>query len=1042
MKKSKFIGLALALFSAFALTSCNSEPVVGPQGPQGETGQRGEDGVSIVSVDLTSSDGLVDIYTITYSDGTTSNFIVTNGKDGEQGIQGIPGQDGHTPVITISSDGYWVIDGVKTNTKAQGEQGEPGKDGTSLLTGGGEPSANLGKNGDSYIDLDTWDFYVKTSGTWIHTGNIKGEQGNQGNNGIDGIDGTAVLTGEGEPSVGTGKNGDSYIDLSTWNYYVKENDEWVLKGNIKGSDGTDGEDGNGIVSIELTSSSGNVDTYTITYDNGDTSTFTVTNGVDGEQGIQGEPGEDGHTPVITIGKNGNWYIDGEDTGVLAEGVQGPQGEPGKDGTSLLTGSGEPSANLGNNGDSYIDLDTWDFYVKTSETWNCVGKIKGDQGNDGQAGGDGEDGLSAYEIYIKYHPEYTGTEEEWVNDFINGNLFDNNSSIILEGTGEPIFINDIFQINYKTNNINGQLTWESSNNEIAKVDDNGCVTALGAGEVTITASYLKYSDSITFTIFERNQVVSEGFSFAENDNGYSIVGYKGSDVIVNVPSEYNGLPVTEIEGISAPYILEIYIPSSVTTIREGSFASCNKLEKIFIPQSVSTIEGSIFSVNHSVNVYCETFTKPNDWADNWYASGSSLQARVRIVWGSFLGQNFNYDGVNYAVCSDINNNKYIEAVSQLNPFDYNISLLDSYIIGGEKIQVKSIAQYAFAWCGLKTVHLPNSITSIGTEAFVGCCGLDSINIPESVVEIGASAFTFVRGNIYCKTSSPLSGWDKLFNYDGGKLIFNSYLEQEFHDGNYTYAVSKKENGSKYITILEYDGLEESIVVPDYFTFNGENIYVGAVSGFAFGYCENIISIHLPDTITYLGEGAFYQCTNLSTINIPNQTTTIEHWCFDSNSFTSINIPDSVTKIGENAFQSCYNLTTVTFGENSQLREIGSAFSSCSSLTSITIPDSVTKIGEWAFAHCSNLATVNIEENSQLTEIGEYAFSDCLSLTSIYIPSSVTTIGKNPFQSLYNLTIYCEASATPSGWDSDWNESNCPVEWGITYEDYLDKVLSNN
>ena len=313
MKKSKFIGLALALFSAFALTSCNSEPLVGPQGPQGETGQRGEDGVSIVSVDLTSSDGLVDIYTITYSDGTTSNFIVTNGKDGEQGIQGIPGQDGHTPVITISSDGYWVIDGVKTNTKAQGEQGEPGKDGTSLLTGNGEPAANLGKNGDSYINLDTWDFYVKTNGTWIHVGNIKGEQGNTGN------------------------------------------------------DGLDGEDGNGIVSIELTSFSGNVDTYTITYDNGDTTTFTVTNGVDGEQGIQGEPGEDGHTPIITIGENGNWYIDGDDTGVLAEGVQGPQGEPGEDGI------------------------------------------------------DGEDGLSAYEIYIKYHPEYTGTEEEWLEDLVNGDL---------------------------------------------------------------------------------------------------------------------------------------------------------------------------------------------------------------------------------------------------------------------------------------------------------------------------------------------------------------------------------------------------------------------------------------------------------------------------------------------------------------------------------------------------------------------------------------------------------------------------------------------
>ena len=349
MKKSKLFGLTLALISIFTLTCCDREPIVGPQGLQGETGEKGEDGISIISVDLTSSDGLVDIYTITYSDGTTSNFIVTNGKDGEQGIQGVPGKDGYTPVITISSDGYWVIDGVKTNTKAQGEQGEPGKDGTALLTGNGEPSVNLGKNGDAYIDLDTWNFYVRTNNTWIHVGNIKGNQGNNG------VDGSAVLTGKNEPSAGLGKNGDSYIDLSTWNYYVKENGTWVLKGNIKGSDG---QDGNGIVSIKLTNTSANVDTYTITFDNGKTTTFTVTNGVNGEQGIQGKPGEDGHTPVITIGENGNWYIDGDDTGILAEGMQGPQGE---------------------------------------------------------------DGLSAYEIYIKYHPEYTGSEEEWLEDLVNGDL---------------------------------------------------------------------------------------------------------------------------------------------------------------------------------------------------------------------------------------------------------------------------------------------------------------------------------------------------------------------------------------------------------------------------------------------------------------------------------------------------------------------------------------------------------------------------------------------------------------------------------------------
>lgn len=83
-----------------------------------------------------------------------------------------------------------------------------------------------------------------------------------------------------------------------------------------------GEDGRGIVSIEKTSSDGNADTYTITYSDGTTSTFTVTNGEDGERGIQGEAGEDGHTPAIAIGENGNWFIDGVDTGISAKGNNG------------------------------------------------------------------------------------------------------------------------------------------------------------------------------------------------------------------------------------------------------------------------------------------------------------------------------------------------------------------------------------------------------------------------------------------------------------------------------------------------------------------------------------------------------------------------------------------------------------------------------------------------------------------------------------------------------------------------------------------------
>lgn len=107
-------------------------------------------------------------------------------------------------------------------------------------------------------------------------------------------------------------------------------------------------------------------------------------GIQGETGAQGQPGKDGHTPEITIGENGNWYVDGVDTGVSskgesgqngAQGEAGPQGEPGKDGA---------------------------------------------QGLQGEQGQPGKDGLSAYEIFLKYYPEYEGTEQEWITDVAMGN----------------------------------------------------------------------------------------------------------------------------------------------------------------------------------------------------------------------------------------------------------------------------------------------------------------------------------------------------------------------------------------------------------------------------------------------------------------------------------------------------------------------------------------------------------------------------------------------------------------------------------------------
>ena len=154
------------------------------------------------------------------------------------------------------------------------------------------------------------------------------------------------------------------------------------------------------------------------------------------------------------------------------------------------------------------------------------------------------------------------------------------------------------------------------------------------------------------------------------------------------------------------------------------------------------------------------------------------------------------------------------------------------------------------------------------------------------------------------------------------------------------------------------------------------------------------VTIPSTIdgkkvTSIGEDAFYWCTSLTSVTIPNSVTSIGAWAFEScESLESVTIPNSVTSIGRSAFCYCTSLTSVTIPNS--VTSIGAwAFWECTGLTSVTIPDSVTSIGEYAFCACTSLTSVTIPES--VTSIGEWAFSDCTSLTSVTIPNSVTSIG---------------------------------------------------
>ncbi|MFG4005326.1 hypothetical protein ACGI8V_24440, partial [Flavobacterium aquidurense] len=244
----------------------------------------------------------------------------------------------------------------------KGDDGKDGVDGKSITGGTGAPGATTpGKDGDTYVDNSTGDVYVKQGDTWVTTGNIKGPKGDDGK---DGVDGKSITGGTGAPGATTpGKDGDTYVDNSTGDVYVKQGDTWVTIGNIKGPKGDDGKDG--------------VDGKSIT---GDTGAPGVTT-----------PGKDGDTYVDN--STGDVYVKQGDTWVTTGNIKGPKGDDGKDGVdgkSITGGTGAPGATTpGKDGDTYVDNSTGDVYVKQGDTWVTTGNIKGPKGDDGKDGVDGK-----------------------------------------------------------------------------------------------------------------------------------------------------------------------------------------------------------------------------------------------------------------------------------------------------------------------------------------------------------------------------------------------------------------------------------------------------------------------------------------------------------------------------------------------------------------------------------------------------------------------------------------------------------------------------
>ena len=205
--------------------------------------------------------------------------------------------------------------------------------------------------------------------------------------------------------------------------------------------------------------------------------------------------------------------------------------------------------------------------------------------------------------------------------------------------------------------------------------------------------------------------------------------------------------------------------------------------------------------------------------------------------------------------------------------------------------------------------------------------------------------------------------------------------------------------------------------------------------AFYYCSALAEVVIPNSVTSIGNCAFANCNALSNIAIPDSVTSIGNYAFSSCcSLSDIIIPDSVENVGNGAFQYCSLLECISIPKsviclngnpfcnwNGKLECLSSSFiyeddvlfnmkkSEIISfrkqkIESYIIPDSVTSIGDSAFSGCHSLSNIVIPNS--VTSIGNYAFSSCCSLSGVIIPDSVTSIGNDSFRdcsSLSNIVI---------------------------------------
>ncbi|MCL2186708.1 MAG: leucine-rich repeat domain-containing protein [Treponema sp.] len=442
-------------------------------------------------------------------------------------------------------------------------------------------------------------------------------------------------------------------------------------------------------------------------------------------------------------------------------------------------------------------------------------------------------------------------------------------------------------------------------------------------VTEIANFAFYNSSTLKNIIIPDSIINIGYD-----------AFSGCKSMMSINVDVNNLNFASQDGILfnkqktqliyCPQSISgnITIPDSVTSIGSSAFYDCTSLTSITIPNSVTSIGNRAFwgCTNLSIT-----------WNYNSLLTASELRNYLKTAVISdkvtSIGNRAFYDCTkltnitipdsvtsigNYAFynCASLTSVTIPNSVTSIGNYAFmyctNLSITWNYnsLLTASELRnylktavisdkVTSIGDYAFYGCtSLTSITIPDSVSSIGDRAFYGCTGLTSITIPDSVTSIGSGAFS------ECLNLSITYYFNPSFSGD------SSYIKTVIISDSVTSIDRRFNNGFSNLTSFIVDINNPNYTSQNGILYNKEKtqliVYPRGISG----------NITIPDSVTSIGDRAFYGCTGLTSITIPDNVTSIGDYAFyGCTGLTSIIIPSSVTSIGEFMIQSCMNLTNL-------------------------------------------------------------------------------------------------------------------------------------